>query len=234
MLAWSFVTLGEYDEALRITDDVAYMVDFAEGRIDDAIERTRDKALQDPHNEPAIVEAAGVLFYAGQIKEALPLYERLRDFKPEGRPIGVEPFQAETTMRLAVARRRAGDEKGALVAAQIAKSDLDRLRATGQDNQLVQRALAMVAAFENDPQRSILAIESALNKGLRFPFFLDDPTFEILRDEPRFLELRQELARLLDEEHEKVLQLICIDNPVPDSWRPLPQTCEKLTVHRSP
>jgi hypothetical protein len=27
-------------------------------------------------------------------------------------------------------------------------------------------------------------------------------------------------------EHDKVLQLICFNNPTPDNWQPLPETCE--------
>jgi hypothetical protein len=31
---------------------------------------------------------------------------------------------------------------------------------------------------------------------------------------------------MLAEEHSKVLQLICFNNPVPDDWQPMPETCE--------
>jgi hypothetical protein len=56
--------------------------------------------------------------------------------------------------------------------------------------------------------------------------FFDDPVFEDLRDDPRFVALKQELNAILAVEHEKVLQLICFNNPVPDDWQPMPETCE--------
>jgi hypothetical protein len=52
------------------------------------------------------------------------------------------------------------------------------------------------------------------------------PIDEDLRDKPRFVELQRELDAILAVEHGKILQLICFDNPVPDEWQPMPETCE--------
>ena len=50
--------------------------------------------------------------------------------------------------------------------------------------------------------------------------------FDELQQEPRFVALREKLHSMLLVEHEKVLQLICFNNPVPNEWQPLPETCE--------
>ena len=84
----------------------------------------------------------------------------------------------------------------------------------------------MIAAFDNDPEHAITALESALQRGLRDPQIFDDPIFEDLTNEPRFVALQTELDAILAAEHDKVLQLICLNNPVPDDWRPMPETCE--------
>jgi len=34
------------------------------------------------------------------------------------------------------------------------------------------------------------------------------------------------LDAILAVEHEKILQLICFNNPVPDEWQPMSETCE--------
>jgi tetratricopeptide (TPR) repeat protein len=223
---WGFFLVSEYDEARRISDVLTYLADVAEGRFDEAIQATQRKMLLDPENEAVIGDAAYVLYVAGRIDEALPLYERLRDFRPEGRPIGVSPVQNVATMRLALARRKAGDEAGAQAAAQIAKQDHAARNAAGAKDQFQYRTEAMIASFENNPDRVIAALKSAMQHGLRDPQFFDDLIFEDLWDEPHFVALQQELDAILVVEHDKVLQLICFNNPVPGDWQPLPETCE--------
>ncbi len=169
--------------------------------------------------------AAEVLYLAGRIDEALPLYERLLDVVPEGRPVAGWAALAQT-MRLALARRKAGDEDGAQAAIQIARQDYAARRAAGRKNQHQDLAEAMIAAFEHNPDGVIAGLKSAVQHGLRFWFIFDDPIFEDLWEEPRFVALRQELDEILAEEHDKVLQLICFNNPTPDNWQPLPKTCE--------
>ena len=221
-----FILVGEYDEARRINESLTIWVDVAEGRFDEAIQATQKRMQLDPENEAVIGRAAYVLYVAGRIDEALPLYERLRDFVPEGRPVLTSPFGNSAMMRLALARRTAGDEGGAQAAAWIAKQDYAALGAAGAKNQFQHRTEAMFAAFENKPERVIAALNSAMQLGLRDPQFFDDLIFEDLWDEPRFVALQQELDTILAAEHDKVLQLICFNNPVPGGWQPMPETCE--------
>jgi tetratricopeptide (TPR) repeat protein len=220
----AFAWVGEYDEARRITDDLAYVYRF-EGRFDEAIEVTQERMRLKPNDQGAIWDAAYTLYLAGRIDEALPHYERLLDFVPEGRPIpGYLPMVQ--TMRLALARRKAGDEVGAQAAALIAKQDHAARRAAGRKDQHQDLAEAMIAAFENNTDRVIPALKSGVRHGLRYLSFFDDPIFEDLRGEPRFVAVKEELGEILDAEHDKVLQLICFNNPTPDNWQPLLETCE--------
>ncbi len=218
--------VSEYDEARRIDERLSFWVALAEGHFDKAIQATQRRMQLDPGNEAVIGQAAFVLYVAGRIDEARPLYERLRDFRPEGRPIWVEPVQNEATMQLALARRKADDKTGAQAAARIAKQDYAALSAAGAKDQFQYRTEAMIAAFEHDPDRTITALKSAMQHGLRNPQFFDDLIFEDLWDEPRFVALQQEVDSILAAEHDKVLQLICFNNPVPGAWQPLPETCE--------
>jgi hypothetical protein len=135
-------------------------------------------------------------------------------------------------MQLALARRKGGDEDGAQAAARIAKQDHAALGAAGAKNQFQYRTEAMFAAFEHNPDRVIAGLNSAMQLGLRNPQFFDDLIFEDLWDEPRFVALQQELDAILAAEHDKVLQLICFNNPVPDDWQPMPETCEGVGEQR--
>ena len=57
--------------------------------------------------------------------------------------------------------------------------------------------------------------------------------FEDLRDDPLYIALRRELEQILATEREKILQLICFNNPAPDDWQPMPETCEGVEEKRS-
>ena len=198
------------------------MVDSAEGRFDEAIQATQRKMLLDPDNESVVSAAAYTLYDAGRIEEALPLYERLRDFRPEGSPI--VGFNG-SMMRLALARRNACDEDGARAAAQIAIKDHAALKGAGDNNQFRDRTEAMIAAFAHDPDRAIAALESAIQRGLRDPRVFADLIFEDMWDEPRFVALQQQVDEMVAVERDKVLQLMCFNNPAPSGWQPMPETC---------
>jgi TolB-like protein/Tfp pilus assembly protein PilF len=223
----AFIWVDEYDEARRISDSMAYLVDVTEGRFDIAIQATQRYLQSDPEDKSTIAMAADALYEAGRTDEALSLYERLGDFVPEGRPI---QFSRPMTMRLALARRRASDEDGAQAAAEIVTKDLLRLatqpRTSDVDNHELRRERAMLAAFERDPERVITHLDSAVRLGMRDPQVFRDPIFKDWRDDPRFIAIQHDLEEILDGERDKVLQLICFNNPTPDDWRPLPETCE--------
>ena len=220
----AFTWIGEYNEARRIDDRLKFIPDIAEGRFGGAILDTKRKMRQDPENEATIYRAAVVLYHAGRFDEALALYERLRDFHPVDRPIYRDTV---AMMQLALLRRTAGDEDGAQTAAEIAGKDQAAWRAAiGYGSWYGYPKEAMLAAFEGDPDSAINALDTAIRRGFRDPQFFSDPIFEELWGEPRFVALQQELDAMLATEHDKVLQLICFNNPVPDNWQPLPETCE--------
>ena len=118
-----------YEEARRFGDGV--WIDILEERWDAAIRAAQENLQQDPDGKNAIEVAADAFFYAGRIDEALPLYERLLDLAPEGQPLPIFYFPLPATMRLALARREAGDEAGAQAAAQIVRQELAAGRAAG-------------------------------------------------------------------------------------------------------
>jgi TolB-like protein len=214
--------VGEYDEARRISS--SHWIDVAERRWEVAIEVSLRNVELYPDSGIRLADAAEVLYHAGRLEDALPLYERANATAPEGRTIGnVGPY---FSVQLAVARRHAGNEEGAQAAAQSARWDYEARHADGEINPVLSCTEAMIAAFEGDPERALAALESAIQRGLRWPMFFDDPVFEALRDDVRFVQLRQTVEALVAEEHGKVLQLICFNNPVPDKWQPMPETCE--------
>lgn len=93
---------------------------------------------------------------------------------------------------------------------------------------------AMIAAFDHDGDRAIAALAKAVRHRLRASWVVGDPVFFCeMRDEPRFATLRRELNEILAEEQNRILQLICFNNPVPEEWRPLPGTCKGVVEDRA-
>jgi TolB-like protein len=231
----AFIWVGEFEEARRVDSELAFMVDIAERRFNEAIQATQKRLQLEPDNERAIAAAANALYAAGRINDALPLYERMRRFAVEGQPIGMRSWDMgvspwEQTMRLALARRQAGDEDGAQAAARIVRRNQAAFRAEGLQWVVTHRTEAVLAAFEHDPDRVVAALKLALQRP--DPLFFDDPIFEEVRSDPRFVGIRQELDDILAAEHIKVLQLICFNNPACDHWQPLLETCEGVDERR--
>jgi len=219
VLSW----VGLYDEARRITDVLDAKVDTAQGRHEDAIAATQRKLMFDPDNEAVIAAAADALYLSGRIEESRTLFDRLREFQPLDRPVGKS---IATTMRLALVLRRMDDEERAQEASQVARRDHEMRIDAGYVNQFSARDEAMFAAFDDDADTALAAIKTAIQSGLRDPGFFRDPLFDDLRSDPRFVALQKEVNSILVGQRDEVLQVICFNNPVPQAWRPLPETCD--------
>ena len=227
-LETGFTWIGEYDEARRIVGALVYQIDIAEGRFDDAFAATQERLELYPDSPEAIEAAAHTLYVTGQVVEALPLYEQLLGLTPGKRSIWsfeLDIDENESIMRLALARRRVGDEEGAQAAAELARQNHAKRLELGVRHPTEHRVNALIAAFDDDPDRAIESLRAAVRQGLRDAQIFHDPAFESLQKDSRFIAVRQELEALLDAEHHKVLQLICVNNPAPGEWRPLPETC---------
>ncbi len=230
----AFALVGEYDEARRFLHGYDYWIDIAQGHWDRALEITLENLEREPDNMEYVVNAAAALYGSGRVEEAAPLYERLYMPTPDA-PMTFdaarsgplqEPIPVIRLMRLAHGRRMSGDETGARAAAEFAKRGHEILLEAGHKNQNRFAAEAMFAAFEGRSADAIAALKQAIRWGMRVRAGLDDPIFDTVRDEPGFADLIKELDAIIEAEHAEVLQLVCFNNPVPQHWRPLPDTCE--------
>jgi tetratricopeptide (TPR) repeat protein len=225
--AFAFMWIGEYEEARRLRAADVW-VDKAEKRDEEAIEKTRRAMERDPNNIRRITSAAIVLYQAGRVSEALPLLERALELGPDGRPI-VHHLGLYVTMLLAEARRQSGDEEGAEAVASIARKDHAARVAAGRRHVNLDLWGADIANFDGDYDKAIAYLDASIDKALRDKSVFDSSNNYLFQDDPRYIAVQAKLDAILIEEHEKVLQLICFNNPVPDIWRPMPETCEGVT-----
>ena len=230
MAAWVLSRVGEYDEAGRLAPGMSpWFVEASQGDWDSAV-----RTMQNPSDRvDDLVIAGGTLVQAGRYREALPPLERALAKAPEGRPIAHEQG-TRATIWLAEARQQMGDESGAQLAAGIARQDLAAQRAAGRDYVELWLTEAMLAAFDNDIDVVITLLQKAIDLGLRDrTLHFSAASFGGLQDEPRFVALEAELDAILTTERDKVLQLICFNNPVPEDWQPMLETCEGVVEQSS-
>jgi TolB-like protein/Flp pilus assembly protein TadD len=234
-LLMGFTWIGEYDEARRVDPELSAWPDMAEGRIEAAM-RSLQRSLE---AEPEwAYETAGVMGYVlhmdGRFEEALPYLERFYESVPRGRRIywlfRLFPSDTQLFLQLAHAHRNAGNEEAAGPIVEFVRRDQAALHALNSELGFVFRTDALLAAYDGRQDVLIEALEQALLKGHRDPKFFDDPMFAEFRNDPRFIALQRKLDAILDEERRMALEMMCLDNPVPADWQPLPETCAGIAA----
>jgi hypothetical protein len=88
------------------------------------------------------------------------------------------------------------------------------------------RAAAMVAAMEGNRKQVMGNLSDAIDAGLREDFIFREPAMASYVEDPEFQAQVARLDAILEVERHDTLQLICFNNPAPNAWQPLPETCE--------
>ena len=223
-LIFLFAAFGEYEEAARVSDLSAYLADLYAGRSESVLDTVRTRFEKDPENPEAKLRLADAYYLVGRIEEAQTLYLSLRDSIPSGIVRGGDHF-AISHARMIGTLVETGQETEAGKAAADLEAFITQLETLGVDSAWDHVARAIMAASLGDEQGALAALQVAHDRGLWDPLYFDDPALAGLQANPEFLSLRAETRQLLDREHAEALQLVCFDNPVPDTWEPLESTC---------
>ena len=131
---------------------------------------------------------------------------------------------------LALGRRKSGDEAGALKLIELTTEDLRQRNRAGFVHGEYYRAAAIIAALEGDKGSVLENIEKAIERGPRDPSLFSEPAFDALRDSPEFKALESRADSILAAQRVKALQIMCFNNPVPETWQPLTETCEGVAT----
>jgi hypothetical protein len=86
-------------------------------------------------------------------------------------------------------------------------------------------AEAAARSVEGDAIGVFESIRSAIATGARDEAFFREPALQWLQGHPEFLALKAEMHQRVAVEQAKILHLICRENPIPDIWQPLNETC---------
>jgi len=222
--------VGEYEEARRISDGNLYLVDIQQNQLESAIHTLEITHAGDPDNAAVTMDLADTLHLAGRFEESQRLYSQLQTLSPSGVIVDTKDTSTRPTLRMAYAYKLAGDNAAAAHAIEIHRKDLEKRRQIGLLYATDYLAEAMATAIEGNTAASFAAIRSAIDNGFRDDAFFREPSMQSLAQHPEFLALKAEVTRLLAAEHAEVLQLICLDNPIPGIWQPLSKTCQGVVA----
>jgi tetratricopeptide (TPR) repeat protein len=212
-------------EALRLPRDLHHWAYYGMTLWPELISDLSRQLDSDPSDPQKKLDLANALHLSGDIAQAQVLYEDLLAGRWGG-TLGPATNPVVSTARAAYGRKSFGDTEGAETLVKWVKAYQEYRRREGVHQPFYYRIAAILLAMESKSAEAMRNIEAAIRAGLRDRSVFSEPAFEAFRDTPEFAELEARLHVILAREREKVLQLICFDNPVPDAWQPLRETCE--------
>jgi TolB-like protein/Tfp pilus assembly protein PilF len=223
-------TVDEFDEARRISDGNLHIIDLQEGTLENATFSLEQAHRSDPMNFAPLTDLADTLHLAGQFAESQVYYLRLQKLSPTKVIVDNLDSSTRPMIRMAFNYRQLGDEAAAMETISLHRVDLAKREEIGQIFFPEHLAEAMARAMEGEDEAAFESIRTAIGLGLREVSFFREPSLQSLAGHPEFSALQSEVKGLADKEHMEVLQLICLENPIPETWQPMKETCAGVTA----
>ncbi|MDP5071167.1 MAG: hypothetical protein NWQ45_09730, partial [Congregibacter sp.] len=223
-----FVNMGLLDEALRIDRAVRPWALLGARMFEDAEQALRAELAADPGSLEIISSLAASIYYQGRFAEAVELWQQAMVPTTYGEVVYANGGKSATA-QLVYALQQLDQQEAAADQLKILEDlEANSGEAGFNTNRWWFFGQTMLAALEKDKDAALKALQTADSKGFASLSWLDEPILNVIRDEPAFEIIRQNVATRAMANREKVLTLICENNPVPDHWRPLEATCTDL------
>ncbi|EAQ98106.1 membrane protein [Congregibacter litoralis] len=218
------VDSGLIDEALRIDRTVRPWVLLDANRFEEAEEALREALRADADSLEIVTSLAASIYFQGRYGEAVELWQRALVPSKFGEAVYANGG-LENTARLVHALQQMGEDDQAAKQLEVLRA----FRASFGEESVQARywflGEANMALLAGDRDAALKALQRADEEGLADVDALNEPILNTIRDEPVFEIVRQNVASRAVENREKVVTLICENNPVPDHWRPLESSC---------
>jgi TolB-like protein/Tfp pilus assembly protein PilF len=225
-LMFAFSTIGEFDEARRISDRGHFFIDVEQGDLESALFGAQSDLDNDPQSMSMILSFADILYRNAQFEQAIEYYDRVMQQVPAGRiMLSTGDLTTRSMLRYAYTLKQAGDEQGAQKLVKLHQDDYVKKVAANYASSYDHAAEAMARAMRGDVDGVFEYMELAIDRGFRQKSSFSEPVFESVRSHPDFQALQFQMAQLMEAEQKETLQLICHENPVPHIWQPMRKTC---------
>jgi len=234
-LSYHLAILGLEKEALAIFEQARPVVLSYVGKRQDAVTMAERRAAEDPNSPQARHDLGLALAGAGDYARARPILEEV--WQRSGGRVSkrADLFQTISAAALIAIRRDAGDEAkvGELVAA--IRENVRRYREAGVvgDGRTfgVDYEEGLASYLSGDRDRGLALLDKGTEGGVYIP--PNEAYLQALYDDPGFAPIlaRQEARQL--RERNKVLAIVCSDNPYEAVWQPAEGTCERFVATRT-
>jgi TolB-like protein/Flp pilus assembly protein TadD len=231
-LSYHLAILGLEKEALAIFEQARPVVLSYVGKRQDAVTMAEARAAEDPNSPQARHDLGLALAGAGDYARARPILEEL--WQQSGGRVSkrADLFQTISAAALIDIRRDAGDEAevGELVAA--IRDNVRRYKEAGVvgDGRTfgVDYEEGLASYLSGDRERGLALLDKGTEGGVYIP--PNEAYLQALYDDPGFAPIlaRQEARQA--REREKVLAIVCTDNPYEAVWQPAEGTCERIVA----
>jgi hypothetical protein len=229
MLSFYFAIIGLEKEALAITQSHP---PYRSGKPGDAVAATETRVAEDPDDLGARRHLGLALAIAGDYAGARPFLEEMWQ-RSGGRITRSGLFPTASAAALIAIRRDAGEEAGVGELVAAIRENVRRYRETGTIRVYgifhsvdFEEGLADYLAGEHEKGLALIA------KATEDGFFISTsrPYLQVLYDDPGFAPIRASQEARQGRERERLLDIVCTDNPYLSVWQPEEGTCDRFVA----
>ena len=220
-IVFVFAVVGLPEEARRISDSILYNAEINSGNYAAALLAAQREMREDPDNWRVRYQLAEALYFTDELEAATRTIEQLKADEPTGHLRQINAY-----IQLASGLQARGEFEEAALLLDNFSAELDN-RNSAYGYRPRQNALrAQVAALSDEPDKALELLDIFLSEELD-PLVIGHPVFNKYRHLPAFAAIQAKYDKSVAKHRMEVLDLICNNNPVPNSWQPKAETCAK-------
>jgi TolB-like protein len=231
-MVFRFCDLDMPAEARRVSDVTLALAEAACGDRDKALELLDRLIQMDPDNEALRQARPGLLYWMGDKAGALAGWGEVAEARGS-LPMIQGGYGLSSHLRYTWLLQESG--RADVARTELAKVDRDLATRAGTATDSYGSLVwdrGLHAFLVGNRTVALEYFRSAVADGYYSLDDFDDPMLAALAGQEEFEALRRQVQEILDAERDKALVMLCTENPVPEHWQPLAETCQDATPNR--